>query len=446
MKRWTIGVLVVVALMAAACGSNPSGVESAGTVPGRPTTTPVPSTGGGSGGSGGSGGGTAETTDVTLYFVRRERVEPVKRAVPKVARIGAEAVKALVGGPNDAEKAAGMTTAIPAGTQFRDLTIDNGLARVDLSRTFESGGGTLGLTLRLAQVVCTLDAFESVTGVRFALDGQLVDVISGDGLVVDKPVTCASYKEYVGPAPGPAPAPVFAGIWPFATATELAAYESGTDQTFREASGTARLFAERYLGFTSPQLFPFRSTGTGAGEVPVGFVRQVGEPQPTTVIQMRQLGRTGAGGPWTVVGATSADIEVDVPGAAAAKVVSPVAVAGRARTFEGNVVVEVREDGMLFRTSLGKGNVTGRGDGVLGPFRGEITFRAPTKAAGAVVFYEPSAMDGSTNRATVVRISFTCTRCAGNPGSGGGAAVPPGRCRTSGPGCWSSRGCSGSRS
>ncbi|MGH9226267.1 MAG: GerMN domain-containing protein [Acidimicrobiales bacterium] len=402
MKRPAMVVAVLSLALLAGCGAGVTDPEGAGTVPGRPATTLAPPTGGGGGG---------ETTEVTLYFVKGERVDTVRRAVPKVARIGAEAVKALVGGPNEAERGAAFTTAIPAGTQFRDLTIDNGLARVDLSRTFESGGGALGLTLRLAQVACTLDAFESVTGVRFALDGQVVDVISGDGIVVDRPVTCDSYKEYVGPAPSPGPIPaVFAGIWPFATAAELATYDTGADQTFREATNTARLFAERYLGFTGPQLFPFRSTGTGAGEVPVGFGRgegglPVANPQATTVVQLRQLGRTGTGGPWTVVGATSPDIEVDAP-AILARVSSPVAVTGRARAFEGNVVVEVREDGMVKGQSIGKGNVTGRGDGVLGPFRGEITFRSPTKAAGAVVFYEPSAADGSTLRAAVVRVDF----------------------------------------
>lgn len=383
---------VVAAVLLAACGSGTTGPGSAGSVPGRPTTTAAPpasspaTTGGG------------QTTDVSLWFVRGERIEAVTRAVPKVARIGAEAVKALVAGPDDAERKAGLSTAIPAGTQFRDLTIDNGLAKVDLSRTFESGGGTLGLTLRLAQVVCTLDAFESVTGVRFALDGQLVDVISGNGIVVDKPVTCDSYREVTGPGP----APLFAGIWPFTTAAELAAYDAGPDQAFRDAANTARLFADRYLGFTSGQAGAFRSTGTGAGEVGVGFA--AGFPA-TTVVQVRQLGRTGTGGPWTVVSAASADIEVSAP-AASAKVGTPVAVAGRARTFEGNVVVEVREDGMVSKQSLGKGNVTGRGDGVLGAYTGSVAFRRPTKPGGAVVFYEPSAMDGGTLRATVVRIAF----------------------------------------
>ncbi|HEX7276770.1 MAG TPA: Gmad2 immunoglobulin-like domain-containing protein, partial [Acidimicrobiales bacterium] len=93
--------------------------------------------------------------------------------------------------------------------------------------------------------------------------------------------------------------------------------------------------------------------------------------------------------------------------AALDRISSPVAARGQAATFEGNVVVEVREDGMLAGTRLGQGFVTGRGDGVLGDFAGDIAFDAPTKAAGAVVFFERSAADGvGVVRATVVRVAF----------------------------------------
>ena len=63
-------------------------------------------------------------------------------------------------------------------------------------------------------------------------------------------------------------------------------------------------------------------------------------------------------------------------------------VRGQAATFEGNVLVQVREDGMLDGANLGFGPVTGRGDGVLGDFAGDIAFDRP-EPAGAVVFPEP---------------------------------------------------------
>jgi spore germination protein GerM len=186
--------VAVVTLAAGACGSSGEGqVEDAGPVPTRA----------GSDGSEGSPTTAASrtggaTNNVSIWLLRGEELEVVRRSVPKVPGIGAEAVKALLAGPTPDEAAMGLATAIPEGTRFRSLDIDDGVARVDLSHQFEAGGGGLGLTLRLAQVTCTLDQFESVRGVRFAIDGALVSVLSGDGVVLDEPVTCDGYQRAVG--------------------------------------------------------------------------------------------------------------------------------------------------------------------------------------------------------------------------------------------------------
>lgn len=148
------------------------------------------------------------TTIVSIYLTRGERVEAVRRVVPRVARIGSAALEQLLAGPTATEVAAGYSTQIPDGTRLRGLTIADGLAVVDLSGEFESGGGTLGLTLRLAQVACTLDAFPTVDGVRFALDGEVVDVFSGDGLVIDEPVSCSDYAEVSRDGAQASPQPV----------------------------------------------------------------------------------------------------------------------------------------------------------------------------------------------------------------------------------------------
>ncbi len=100
----------------------------------------------------------------------------MRRRVSQVPAIGRAAVEALLAGPSRAEAISGLGTAIPAGTRLLDLALNRGTATVDLSRAFESGGGTASLTLRLAQVACTLDQFESVTGVRFALAGSVISV------------------------------------------------------------------------------------------------------------------------------------------------------------------------------------------------------------------------------------------------------------------------------
>lgn len=156
---------------------------------------------GGPGDAGTAGGGGTpdhqDTTTLSVYFTQGEQITAVPRAVPRVPRVGTAVLEQLLAGPTTDEQATGYGTEIPAATRLRGLTISGGVAVADFSGDFESGGGTLGLTLRLAQVVCTLDQFPTVDGVRFALDGQVVDVFSGDGLVVDEPVSCSDYAANV---------------------------------------------------------------------------------------------------------------------------------------------------------------------------------------------------------------------------------------------------------
>ncbi len=408
--RKALTLLALVALVAAACGSD--GATDAGPVPGRPDTTAttgVPDTTQATTAAGTTPATTAAgTTQVAIWLPRGERLEAVTRVVPSVPRIGAEAVKALLAGPTDTETRNGFTTAIPKETRFLGLVIDGaGIARVDLSRGFESGGGTLGLTLRLAQVTCTIDQFPTVRGVRFSLNGELVNVFSGNGIVLDRPVTCDSYRDVLQ-ATGEQV--TFAGIWPFVTKAELDAYAAGSERTFRDPVATAREFMTKYVGMDNPVDFPSRTTAPGTVEVPMGPRYAEGRtalpnPQPRFTVIVRQLGGQPATGPWSVTEVVAPDITVTTP-APLSRITSPARLTGQARAFEGTVNVEIREDGMLAGRSLGKGFVTGGGD-VKRPYSGDIAFRSPTKPAGAVVLTELSAADGQNiMQAAVVKVRF----------------------------------------
>jgi germination protein M len=148
----------------------------------------------------------AETVTFEVWFHRVEtlgrdvsdpRLFVVERRRQKTEGIGAAALEALLAGPVDREANGDVQTAIPEGTRLLGLDIDDGIATVDLSAEFESGGGSLSMQMRLAQVVYTLTQFPTVKGVLFRLDGEPVDVFSGEGIVLDHPVSRRDYEEFL---------------------------------------------------------------------------------------------------------------------------------------------------------------------------------------------------------------------------------------------------------
>jgi germination protein M len=138
---------------------------------------------------------TEQTTSVKVYFSRDETICAATRVIPKTQQVGAAAMKALLSGPTAEETAAGMVSNIPEGTTFLGLSIDGGVATVDLSKEYASGGGSLSMGMRLAEVVFTLTQFPTVDGVNFKLDGKAIDVLGGEGLILDHPMSRADYED-----------------------------------------------------------------------------------------------------------------------------------------------------------------------------------------------------------------------------------------------------------
>src|SRR5919109_937789 len=130
-----------------------------------------------------------------VWFAQGESLFVAYRTQEATPRVGGAAIQALLEGPSDFEQGYGLTTAVPDGTKFLGLTIADGVAHVDLSSEYESGGGTLSMSMRLAQVVYTLTQFPTVKGVVFSLDGEPIDVLGGEGIVIDHPLTRKDYAE-----------------------------------------------------------------------------------------------------------------------------------------------------------------------------------------------------------------------------------------------------------
>ncbi len=118
---------------------------------------------------------------VRLYFTQEEVVAVGGRQLGGVG-IARVTIESLLAGPNDVESGLGMGTEIPAGTEVLDLDISGGVATVDLNAAFQSGGGSLSMSLRVAQVVFTLTQFDTVDAVDIRIDGDAVDGIGGEGV------------------------------------------------------------------------------------------------------------------------------------------------------------------------------------------------------------------------------------------------------------------------
>jgi len=191
MKRFSIvPFLLVMALLAGCAPASPAGpAPGSANAPGTTTSvTPTPST-----------PATPVTptvgAEVRVYFCLGEKVQPALRRAPagSTALLKA-ALTELLAGPTVDEKASGLLTVIPKDTKLNGVAISGTVATVDLTSAFASGGGTLSMANRLAQVVFTATQFPGVTGVKFKLDGKPVTVFSGEGIILDHPQKRSDYE------------------------------------------------------------------------------------------------------------------------------------------------------------------------------------------------------------------------------------------------------------
>jgi spore germination protein GerM len=141
------------------------------------------------------------TTVVRVYFylggeLGTAGLVPLLREVPQTRAVATAAMNALFKGPTAAESGEReITSAVPAGSRLLGLTVENGIATVDLSSEFESGGGSMSIFVRLGQVVYTLTQFPTVDSVLFEIEGQPVTVFSSEGIVLDGPIGRDAYAD-----------------------------------------------------------------------------------------------------------------------------------------------------------------------------------------------------------------------------------------------------------
>jgi Immunoglobulin-like domain of bacterial spore germination/Sporulation and spore germination len=147
--------LLVTVVLAVGCGSEEATEPRQATTEAAPTTTAAqtettPTTAE----TETAGTTSADTTTVSVYFLRDGRIAAARRTLPGTRAAGRAALRALAAGPNAREREAGLTTSVPRNLEIEQLTVVDGIARVD----FPEANGCPSI----AQIVYTLTQFPTV--------------------------------------------------------------------------------------------------------------------------------------------------------------------------------------------------------------------------------------------------------------------------------------------
>jgi len=119
--------------------------------------------------------------------------DPVKVAAKKPKQALEVAFQTLLAGPIGG--GTGSTT-IPRGTKLLGLSIDQNDVHVNLSEDFTTGGGSTSMMGRIGQVVYTASALNpKSTRVYIEVNGKSLDVLGGEGLELEQPLTRESFRK-----------------------------------------------------------------------------------------------------------------------------------------------------------------------------------------------------------------------------------------------------------
>ena len=100
------------------------------------------------------------------------------------------AIEQLLAGPKSDRHA----TTIPEGTQLRNVIFKGDGIHVNLSEDFTFGGGTASMTGRVAQILYTATSIDPNGRVWLEIEGEAIEVLGGEGLLLDQPLTRQSFQ------------------------------------------------------------------------------------------------------------------------------------------------------------------------------------------------------------------------------------------------------------
>ncbi len=111
---------------------------------------------------------------ISVWFKRSARLWFTQRTAADATFPVRTAVRALLAGPNAAESATGVKTAVPAGTKLLSTSVANGVATINVRQKFASPAPKKQIRMRLAQLTFTATQFANVHSVHLEIAGSAV--------------------------------------------------------------------------------------------------------------------------------------------------------------------------------------------------------------------------------------------------------------------------------
>ena len=103
----------------------------------------------------------------------------------------ATAVKRLLSGPKSSEN----DTTIPSQAKLLSLKLDDKGVHLNLSSEFTTGGGSASMIGRLGQLLYTASSLDPQAQVWLSIDGEPLEVLGGEGLMIKQPMTRQWFTE-----------------------------------------------------------------------------------------------------------------------------------------------------------------------------------------------------------------------------------------------------------